>query len=401
MRTDRKVKQLIASMLVLSMLSINMPLFAQQTDQTANNTNNEQTQVADKNNADVVESNILEGEAVIDVIPENSELFTGEKIEVTKGTKLELTVASVLSSDVSMEGDEFFAEVSSDLNIDGDVVIPMGTVAHGKVTASKNQRRLGRDGFVKLEFDYLLTPDGREIPIQAKLSTKSHPIKSFAKVALTDVGYTLVGGAIGGFMALKLGGLGLAVASHGYSIAGGAAIGGTVGLTKSLIRKGKPLLIAPGDQIKIKMTSDIELPVMRQTALAEEELELEGLMVDIFDCKFEKDPFGSLNTITLSLDILNQSDHAFTFFDVALINENGGVFYPSPFGDTEMWFQKISPNSKLKGCLSFSVDNPRQKHWLVFYDKYTRGQLAKISVTNAIRKLETDKKSKKKKNKNS
>lgn len=392
---SKKYNNVLAGLLIFCMLGVNLPVFAQEVTTSTPTENAVQTE---QPNEEMLPTKVYKGEIEIDAVQEN-EFLTGEKQEIKQGTQLELTVSTVLGSDVTMEGDEFFAEVTNDLSVGGNIVVPIGSVAHGRVTESQGERRLGRDGFVKIEFDYLLTPDGREVPINAKLSTKSHPMKSFAKVALTDMGYTLVGGALGGLLALKVGGLGLAVASHGYSIAGGAAVGGTIGLTQSLVRKGKPLLITPGDQIKVKFTSDHALPVMKKSALADEELALEGLTVNIIDCKFEKDPFGTMNTITLNINILNQSEETFTFFDVALVNEYGGIYYPSPFNDTDMWFQKIKPGSKLQGNMSFSVDNPRQSHWLVFYDKYTRKELAKISVTNALRDLNASKDAKKKKKK--
>lgn len=362
----------------------NVQVFAQETEPAT--TSSETATAQENNNETIVPSKVYQGEVQIDTSIDDT--FTGEQKNVDKGTKLELTVSTVISSDSSTEGDEFFSEVSSDLTVDGGIVIPIGTVIHGKVTESKTQKRLGRNGYVNIDFDYIVTPDGREIPISAKLTTKSSPLKSFAKVALIDTGYTLAGGVLGGIMALKLGGLGMAIASHGYTIAGGAALGAAAGATSSLIRKGKPLMISPGDQIKVKMTADLNLPVIKQSALKDEEKNLEGLDVNITACKYEKDPFGSYNTITVGLDIRNQTEQTFSFFDVAMVDEQGSVYYPSPFGDTEMWFQKLSPGTKLQGKLSFSVDNPHHRHWLIFYDKYNRTQLAKISIRNAMRKFE-------------
>ena len=337
---------------------------------------------------EVVSSSIYHGQIQVDQTFQ--EMFTGQTDEVEKGTKIEMTVSTVVGSNVSMEGDEFFAELTEDISTDSGIVLPMGTVAHGKVVESEEQKRLGRDGYVIMDFDYLITPDGREIPIKARMSTKSHPLASFAKVVLTDAGYTLAGGAMGGLMALKIGGVGLAVASNGYSIAGGAGVGATAGAVKSLARKGKPRVISPGDKIEVKLSKDIELPVFKLNALEEEEVSYNGLEADITDYKLEKDPFGSLNTITLNIEVINRSQKTFTFFDMALVSEYGSVYYPSPFGDTDMWFQKLKPGTKFAGYMSFCVDNPRENHWLVFYDKYSRKELAKISVRNAMRRLQAD-----------
>ena len=48
----------------------------------------------------------------------------------------------------------------------------------------------------------------------------------------------------------------------------------------------------------------------------------------------------------------------------------------------------------IEGTLSFSVNNKRAKHWLVFYDKVTKKPLAKLSLTNAMQQIEERKKAK-------
>ena len=253
------------------------------------------------------------------------------------------------------------------------------------VKEMEESKRLGRDGWIEINFDYLVTPDGRQIPIEGKMSTKMHPVKGVAKTVLVDTGYTLAGGVVGGFAALNLLGIEAAIASQGYTLAGGAAIGGAIGLGISLFRKGKDVLISPGDEIKVKMLTPIDLPVISDEALMVEELKYEGLDVKITNVKLEKDPFGEMNTYNLSLIILNNTDKSFSSFDLALISELNRVFYPSVFADNTLLMKTIKPQDRVSGRLSFSVDNPKNNHWLVFFDRRTRKPLAKISIDNAIR----------------
>ncbi len=323
-------------------------------------------------------------------------LFTGEVEKVKKGTVLKMTVSSVLSTTYTEKGDEFYAEITDDLNLKKGIVIPSGSVAHGTVNKVTNSKRLGRDASIRLDFDYIVTPNGRQIPIEASMTTKRNAVSSAAKVVLEDAAITVAGGVIGGILALKHLGLGAAVASNGYTLAGGAGVGALVGATASVARKGKQVLLAPGDQIKVKIVEELKLPVMAKEALQEEENILEGLKVFIKDYQLEKDPFGELNTITLQLDIDNSTEKSFSSFDMALVNDYKSVYYASPFQNTDLWFRKISPNSRLKGKLSFSVDNPRRKHWLVFYDNQTRKPLARISIDNAKKIIKKNKKKRKK-----
>lgn len=335
---------------------------------------------------------ILKGNIQENNKQENGNKFTGTTQEIKPGTTIKMTVSQVLSSGINTEGNEFFAEVTNDLTAPGGVALPSGTVVHGKISKIRGTRRLGRDAYMSVKFDYMITPDGRQIPVEASMSTKKNPALSVARVALQDTAITAAGGIIGGFMALKFLGLGAAIASHGYTVAGGAGVGALFGATVSLIRKGEDVLLSPGDEINVHITSDMQLPVMKEEALNDEEKTLDGLNVKITNYTLDKDPFGELNTITINLDINNKTDKTFSSFDMALVNDYNSVFYPSPFGDTELWFQKITPNTETTGKLSFAVDNPKRKHWLVFYDSATRKILAKISLKNAERRLKKEQK---------
>ena len=320
----------------------------------------------------------------------DKELFTDKKDTLDKKDVIEMTVSQVLDGSFSLEGDEFFAEVTSDVMGDKGVIIPKGTVAHGTIIQTSEAKRLGRDGHLSLSFDYLVTPDGREIPIEGKMSTKLHPLKAATKIIATDVGYTAVGGVAGGLFAIQALGLEAAIASQGYTVAGGAALGGTIGLGMSLYRKGKNVLIAPGDEIKVKILSNTELPVYREEALKQKEINYPGLDIRIANILYEKDPFGEVNTITLSLSISNMSKKAFSGMDLALMNDYNAVFNPSIFGDTKLLFSQLKPGDRYAGKISFSVSNVKQSFWIIVNDRATNKLIAKISLDNAYKNVSDD-----------
>lgn len=315
------------------------------------------------------------------------DLFTGKIESLERKDIINMTVSQVLDSSISVEGDEFFAEVTSDVYGDKGVIIPKGTVAHGRLDSTTEPKRLGKEASLTLSFDYLVTPDGREIPIEGKMTTKLHPIAAGAKIAAQDLGYTVVGGAVGGLAALNWLGLEAAIASQGYTLAGGAAIGGVAGLGMALIRKGNHVLIAPGDEIKVKINTKIDLPVYKEEALKQEEVLYDGLTININEIKHEKDPFGEANTITLTVLISNMSDKTLSGFDMALVNDYNAKFSPSIFGDTKLMFRQIKPGDKLIANVSFAVDNINRKFWLTFYDRKTNEVITKISLDNAYRTM--------------
>ena len=316
---------------------------------------------------------------------DQSELFTGKVETLDKHDVIKMTVSQVLDGAYSLEGDEFFAKVTDDVLGDKGIIIPKGTIAHGVISQTGEAKRLGRDGFISLKFDYLITPDGREIPIEGNMSTKMHPVKAVGKIVATDLGYTAAGGVIGGYTALNALGIEAAIVSQGYTVAGGAAIGGTVGLAMSLYRKGKNVLIAPGDEIRVKVSSSMNLPVYKEEALKQKEIDFPGLKVRIANIVFEKDPFGELNTVTLSMSISNMSKTVFSGMDVALVNDLGQTFNATVFGDTKLMFSQIKPGDRVAGRMSFSVNNVNDSFWLTFYDRMTKKEVAKISLDNAYK----------------
>ena len=315
------------------------------------------------------------------------ELFTGKIETLNKKEIINMTVSQVLDSSFSIEGDEFFAEVTDDVYGDKGIIIPKGTVAHGKLCNTTAPGRFGKEATMELGFDYLVTPDGREIPIEGKMTTKLHPVTQGAKIVAQDLGYTVAGGAVGGLMALKWLGLEAAIASQGYTIAGGAALGGVAGLGVALIRKGNHVLIAPGDEIKVRINTPIDLPVYKEEALKQEEILYDGLKISINDIKHEKDPFGEANTITLTLLISNMSDKTLSGFDMALVNDYNVKFSPSIFGNTKLMFRQIKPGDKLVENVSFAVDNINRKFWLTFYDRKNNQIITKVSVDNAYKSI--------------
>lgn len=325
------------------------------------------------------------------VAPENNDdkIFTKEKAQITENKTIQLTVSQVLAGSTSIEGDEFFAEVSEDVLAGSGVLLPKGTIAHGKIKNIVDPKRMGRNGYIELGFDYLITPDGREIPIEGDMTSKLNPAQSLGKSIAEGGANSAVGAVYGAVAAVEIAGLEGAVLSQGYTVIGGAAIGTVVALGMTLFRKGKDVLISPGDEIKVKIRSSEAIPVMKHEALRQDELAYEGLDVTVCDVFLEKDPFDNLNTISLDLVIKNYSKTDFTSFDIALVSDLHNVYRPSIFTDykNSLAMKNIKRGESVSGILSFSVDSPKRQHWLVFYDKRTNKPLAKISIDNARKDL--------------
>ena len=69
-----------------------------------------------------------------------------------------------LNSEFSQQGDDVFAKISCNVANGKTVIMPGGWFMHGKVTTVAAQKRLGRDGYVEVEFDKIVSPDGEYEP---------------------------------------------------------------------------------------------------------------------------------------------------------------------------------------------------------------------------------------------
>jgi hypothetical protein len=81
-------------------------------------------------------------------------------------------------------------KISKDVLVDGLVVIPRGTQVHGVLSSVEGPKRAGRNGYINARFDYLITPDGRKVPIEGNSTTRDSKGKAAAKVVGRAAGYT-------------------------------------------------------------------------------------------------------------------------------------------------------------------------------------------------------------------
>jgi len=316
--------------------------------------------------------------------PQNPTVNMADVREVSPGTELELVLSSEIEAGESMEGDEFFGKISKDVLVDDRVVIPRGTVVHGLLSTVEGPKRAGRNGYINTRFDYLITPDGRKVPIGGNSTTRDSKGKAAAKVVGRAAGFTAIGGVLGTLMVLQYGGLAAAAASHGTALAGGAAIGGAGGLTIAMLTKGKSVMLQPGAEMHVKLSEPLKLPTMTMPDETAEDFSIAGLKVKVEGMRIDRRPSGGVGDIRLKLDILNETENTFSTFEIGLEDELGNVFFPSPLGDTDMSSSKIKPSGHFNSNISFSVDNVKSCYKLVFFKPYSREPLAKFVLTDAM-----------------
>jgi hypothetical protein len=199
--------------------------------------------------------------------------LTGYVRVVPKDTKIPIIMDTAVDSDTSQEGDEFSARTSEDLNIDGAVAVPAGSIIKGRIAQLNAPRHLDRGGSVALKFDTVTTPDNRQIPLVANLV--AHGGVVHARRGLKDISIdsatvllpTLIGLGIGALAGKSTASTTTTTTStssisKGEAAMIGVAVGVVVGVAVLLAKKGKKVDVRPGDELKIQLAEDLRMPMM-------------------------------------------------------------------------------------------------------------------------------------------
>ena len=193
---------------------------------------------------------------------------------IASGTMFKLEFTQPVDTFSGTEGDYFTAILKNELKADSTVILPMGSIVRGSIQKVNTAKRFSRGAKLYLDFDHVVTPNGRQIPLDLAIAdfdkiyydgglyknlgygealqnnferAKEITINATEYgLSVQDVAYglqylTTPVCAIGGFF----GGL-------GYYIGDGIA---------DMFRKGKDVYIKEGDVIDVKLINPIDIPV--------------------------------------------------------------------------------------------------------------------------------------------
>lgn len=176
------------------------------------------------------------------------------------GSVLVLEMDSQLKSNRSRVGDRFQAHVVVPVSdASGRVVIPNGTIIEGHVISVRPAKWRRRSGIIAIQFDSVRAPDGRLIPVRATLTGAD----ADERRRLDEEG-NLKGGPLLVRDVVFVGGGAVAGAALGWiagsALAGGGA-GAAIGLTATLLMKGKDVSVEPRQRIGMRLVQPLPLNV--------------------------------------------------------------------------------------------------------------------------------------------
>ena len=194
---------------------------------------------------------------------------------IPAGTPFSLELLNQISSTTS-EGSEFSAILVSDQKEDEDVILPSGSLVRGTVKKVIPSKRLSRGAIVYLDFDHVVTPNGRQLPLSLSVvgrtdmtsdggitTTKGYgdavkqnwqKTKSIAKKGTQwgkDSGDFWNG--YGKIITVPTGAVGGGIGGGAYFVGDSVA---------DLIRKGEEVQIEKGAKLQVILVDPIDVPVL-------------------------------------------------------------------------------------------------------------------------------------------
>ena len=193
---------------------------------------------------------------------------------IPAGTVFKLEFLQPVSTFSGCEGDSFVATMKNELSTGTNVILPSGSVVRGSVAQVNTAKRFSRGAKLYLDFDHIVTPNGRQIPLDLAVcqfeniyydgslyknlgygEAVQKNYERAVEITKNSINYGLKAGesapgiqylttpfcAVGGF----IGGVGYWV---GDSVA-------------DMFRKGQDVYINKGDVLTVKLLNPIDVPV--------------------------------------------------------------------------------------------------------------------------------------------
>lgn len=193
---------------------------------------------------------------------------------IPAGTVFQLEFLQPVSTFSGSTGDSFVATMLNEQTSGASVILPAGTVVRGSVSNVKTAKMFSRGARLYLDFDHVVTPTGRQIPLDLAVSQfdKIYYDGSLYKnlgygeavqanyekgVEITkkaiDYGMKAGESAQGiQYLTTPLCAIGGFIGGVGYFVGDGVA---------DMFRKGQDIYINTGDIINVKLLNPIDIPV--------------------------------------------------------------------------------------------------------------------------------------------
>ena len=193
---------------------------------------------------------------------------------IPAGTVFQLEFLQPISTFSGCEGDSFVATLKNELSTDANVILPSGSVVRGSVSRVNTSKRFSRGAKLYLDFDHVVTPNGRQIPLDMAVCQFDNIYydgslyknlgygeaiqKNYERAVEITKNATNYGMSAGEsapgiqYLTTPICAVGGFIGGVGYWVGDGIV---------DMFRKGKEVYINKGDVLKVKLINPIDVPV--------------------------------------------------------------------------------------------------------------------------------------------
>ena len=193
---------------------------------------------------------------------------------IPAGTMFQLEFLQPVNTFSGSTGDSFVATIRNEQAVGTSVILPAGTVVRGSVLEVKTAKRFSRGAKLYLDFDHVVTPTGRQIPLDMAICQfdkiyydgglyknlgYGEAVKENYDRAVEIVKNTTEYGLKAGdsaqgiqYLTAPLCAIGGFFGGAGYLIADSIA---------DMFRKGQDVYINTGEIVSVKLVNPIDIPV--------------------------------------------------------------------------------------------------------------------------------------------
>jgi hypothetical protein len=199
---------------------------------------------------------------------------TAKTKRIPAGTTFQLEFLQPVSTFSGSSGDSFVATLLNEQTSGSSIVLPAGTVVRGSVLDVKTAKRFSRGAKLYLDFDHVVTPTGRQIPLDMAVAQFDRIYydgglyknlgfgeavqNNYNKAAEITRNATEYGKKAGEsapgiqYVTAPLCAVGGFIGGVGYFIGDSVA---------DMFRKGQDVYINTGDIMSVKLVNPIDIPV--------------------------------------------------------------------------------------------------------------------------------------------
>ena len=195
---------------------------------------------------------------------------------IPAGTKFSIKLLDPISTQNSNEGDYFSAVLINDEKTPTNLILPAGSMIRGSVQKVVPNKCFSRGGILYVDFDHIVTPNGRQLPLNMIISGKVNLAadggvyinkgygealqNNWDKTVDITVNSTEFGMDIGEDVLFST----ARVITVPVCAIGGAVGGGLYWLGDSVVdmfRKGQPVEFSQDEVLTVILTAPIDVPI--------------------------------------------------------------------------------------------------------------------------------------------